>query len=211
MTKEEFKLFALALKTYYPKDGLLPNAQAMDLWYAQLNDLPYEVASTALNKWVATNKWSPTIADIRSTSADLMQGEMPDWGAGWERVVKCIGAYGYNRQDEALETMDEITRQCVKRLGWMNLCSSENLMADRANFRQIYEELSTRKHHQQMIPAEVMERIGQIGEKYIPPALEVHEVERKGIEIREYEPIPPDIQAEIDALIGREGGSRATE
>ena len=205
MTKEEFKLFALALKTYYPKDGLLPNAQAMDLWYAQLNDLPYEVASTALNKWVATNKWSPTIADIRSTSADLMQGEMPDWGAGWERVIKCIGAYGYNRQDDALETMDEITRECVKRLGWHNLCISENVMADRSNFRQIYEELSARKHKREVLPLEVKERIDQMGQKYAPPVLEVHEHERKGIEIkeREYTPIPPDVQAELDAFMGR--------
>lgn len=203
MTKEEFKLFALALKTYYPKDGLLPNNPAMDLWYAQLQDLPYEVASTALNKWVATNKWSPTIADIRSASAELMQGETPDWGAGWEKVLKCIGAYGYNRQEEALESMDEITRECVKRLGWMNLCISENQMADRANFRQIYEELVARKHQKQVIPLEVMQVINQISEKYTPPALEVHETERKGIEIKEYEPIPDDIQTQLDALMGR--------
>ena len=206
MTKEQFKTFALALKTYYPKEGLLPNSPAMDLWYAQLQDLPYEVASTALNKWVATNKWSPTIADIRSESAEIMAGETPDWGKGWEKVMKCIGAFGYNRQDEALETMDEITRECVKRLGWMNLCLSENAMADRANFRQIYEELAIRKHEKRMIPQSVQDQIAQIAPKRDTPTLEVHETERKGIEIKEREDIPPDVQIELDRIIGRKGG-----
>ena len=204
MTKREFSIFAVALKTYYPKDTILPNEQAMELWYMQLKDLPYEVASTALNSWVATNKWSPTIADIREKSADLMQGERTDWSEGWERVVKCIGAYGYNRQDDALETMDEITRECVKRLGWMNLCLSENLTADRANFRQMYESISERKRKYDLIPASVQEKIRQIAPVKETPVLEVHEVEKKGIEIKEHEDIPPDIQAEIDKFLGRD-------
>lgn len=204
MTKKEFSIFAVALKTYYPKDTILPNEQAMELWYMQLKDLPYEVASTALNSWVATNKWSPTIADIREKSADLMQGERKDWSEGWERVVKCIGAYGYNRQDDALETMDEITRECVKRLGWMNLCLSENLTADRANFRQMYESISERKRKYDLIPASVQEKIRQIAPVKETPVLEVHEVERKGVEIKEHEDIPPDIQAEIDKFLGRD-------
>lgn len=206
MTKEEFKLFALALKTYYPKEGLLPNSQAMDLWYAQLQDLPYEVASTALNKWVATNKWSPSIADIRSSSTDLVQGETPDWGAGWQQVVDAIRYYGYNRQDEALESMDEVTRQCVKRLGWMNLCLSDNAMADRANFRQIYEQIAEREHRQLMLSQTIQDQIARIAPKKETPVLEVHETERKGIEIKEYEGIPADVQEEIDRLLGRTSG-----
>lgn len=204
MTKKEFSIFAVALKTYYPKDTILPNEQAMELWYMQLKDLPYEVASTALNMWVATNKWSPTIADIREKSADLVQGEQKEWSEGWERVVKCIGSYGYNRQDEALATMDEITRECVKRLGWMNICMSENLMADRANFRQMYESISERKRKYDLIPASVQEEIKKIAPIKETPVLEVHETERKGIEIREHEEIPPDIQAEIDKFLGRD-------
>lgn len=64
MTEQEFAKFAMGLKTYYPRENLLPNRPAMELWYRQLQDLPYEVAETALNKWVSTNKWSPSIAEI---------------------------------------------------------------------------------------------------------------------------------------------------
>ena len=65
MNRKEFALFASALRTYYPREKLLPNEQAMELWFNQLQDIPYKVAELTLNKWVATNKWSPSIADIR--------------------------------------------------------------------------------------------------------------------------------------------------
>ena len=56
MDKKEFALFASALRTYYSKENLLPNSQAMELWFRQLMDIPYPVAEATLNKWVATNK-----------------------------------------------------------------------------------------------------------------------------------------------------------
>lgn len=50
--------------------------------------------------------------------------------------------------------MDAITRQCVKRLGFQNLCTSENITADRANFRMIYEqEQKAQKELRQLSPA----------------------------------------------------------
>lgn len=66
MDKKEFATFAMALKTYYPRETLLPNTQAMELWYKQLQNLPLVVAEIALEKWVATNKWSPSISDLFS-------------------------------------------------------------------------------------------------------------------------------------------------
>ena len=90
-------MFAMALRTYYPKEQLLPNQQAMELWYRELCDIPYNVAEAALRKWVATNKWSPTIADLREMAATVTEGEMPDWGEGWEQVLKAIKKYGSYR------------------------------------------------------------------------------------------------------------------
>ena len=152
MNKSEFATFAAALKTYYPREGLLPNQQAMELWFRQLEDIPYKVAELVLNQWVATNKWSPSIADIREKAAVVKNGEIPDWGEGWEQVTKAIRRYGLYRQAEALASMDEITRRCVERLGFWELCASENVMADRANFRMIYEQLAERKKKEAQTP-----------------------------------------------------------
>ena len=75
MDKREFATFAAALKTYYPRENLLPNPQAMELWYRQLQDIPCQLAEMALNKWVATNKWPPSIAEIREQASAIKNGE----------------------------------------------------------------------------------------------------------------------------------------
>jgi len=156
MDKKEFAIFASALQTYYPKENLLPNNEAMELWYRQLQDIPYKVAEIALNKWVATNKWSPTIADIRECSAEITQGELPDWGQGWEQVLRAIRQFGMYRAGEAMASFDELTRQTVERLGFRDICLSENIAQERANFRMIYEQLAERKKKQAQIPQSVL-------------------------------------------------------
>ena len=162
MNKSEFAAFAMALKTYYPKEELLPNEQAVELWFMQLQDLDYRLAETVLNKWVAVNKWSPTIADIREEAANICAGELPDWAEGWEKVLKAIANYGMYRPQEALECLDAITRLCVERLGFINLCLSENIAADRANFRKIYEAYAERQKRENQIPLSTKERISYL-------------------------------------------------
>lgn len=165
MTDKEFFIFVSALKTYYPRENILPNNQAIELWFRQLQDIPYHVAEASLNKWVATNKWSPSIADIREMASTIQEGEIPDWGDGWEQVIMAIRRYGMYRVGEAMESFDSITKQCVERLGFKNLCMSENINQDRANFRMIYEQLSERKKKDAKIPVKLHQLIGEIQKK----------------------------------------------
>ena len=162
MDKKQFAIFASALRTYYPKEKLLPNDQAMTLWYNQLQDIPYELAEVTLNKWVATNKWSPSIADIREQAADLMQGGGKDWGDAWQEVLRAIRLYGSYQEKEALESLDETTRKVVKRLGFRNLCFSEEIQVDRANFRMIYEQQQERDRQDAQLPPRLKSLIAQV-------------------------------------------------
>lgn len=162
MDKKEFSTFAMALKTFYPRENLLPNTQAMELWFQQLQDIPYKVAEATLNKWVATNKWSPSIAEIREMSSSVTNGDIPDWGDGWEQVLMAIRKFGTYRIPEAMESFDPITKQCVERLGFKNICMSENIAVDRANFRMIYEQIAERKHKEAQIPEKLSLMIDNI-------------------------------------------------
>ena len=152
MTKKEFATFAMALKTYYPRENLLPNDQAMDLWFEQLQDIPYMVAETGLRKWVSLNKWSPSIADIREMATSISFGELPDWGEAWEEVCKAIRQYGSYRAVDALESLSPLARKATERMGFRNLCMSENPSADRANFRMVYETLAEREKKNAQLP-----------------------------------------------------------
>jgi len=155
MTKQEFATFAMALRTYYPKENILPNQQAMELWYREVCDIPYNVAEAALRKWVVNNKWSPSIADIREMTSTVTQGEIPDWGEAWNTVCSAIRTYGSYKIQEAMESFDELTYKAVQRLGFRNLCMSENVSADRANFRMIYEQLAERKRKEGNMPPQL--------------------------------------------------------
>ena len=165
MDKKEFGLFASALKTYYPKENLLPNQQAMELWYRQLQDIPYQVAELALNKWVSTNKWSPSIAEIREQAAGIRCGDKPLWSDGWDATLRAIKRYGSYGQAEAMASLDDITRQTVKRLGYLELCRSENIMADRANFRMIFEQIAERENIARQMPVSLTNLIESVREK----------------------------------------------
>ncbi len=38
-----------------------------------------------------------------------------------------------------MESFDEVTREVVKRLGFQNICLSENIVTDRTRFAEIYQ------------------------------------------------------------------------
>lgn len=159
MDKKEFGLFAAAIRTYYPKENILPNQQAMELWYRELQDIPYPVAEAGLRQWVSTQKWSPSIAEIREMASTVQNGSIPDWGEGWEQVLLAIRRYGTYRIPEAMESFDPITRRCVERLGFRNICMSENINHDRANFRMIYEQLAEREKKEKQLAVPLQQLI----------------------------------------------------
>ena len=85
-----------------------------------------------------------------------------DWGEAWESVLMAIRKFGYMQEEEALESMDDVTRKCVKRIGFNNICMSENITADRANFRMIYEQEATRQKASNQLPIGVREQKEEI-------------------------------------------------
>lgn len=152
MTEKEFATYVAALRTYYPRENILPNKQAAELWYMELQDIPYNVAMMALREHVHTEKWSPSISEIRFRASEIVNGRQEDWGDGWQKTIAAIRRYGMYREEEALESMDELTRATVTRLGYQNLCLSDNQAADRARFKDIYEQLAERKKRESNLP-----------------------------------------------------------
>lgn len=162
MDKNEFSIWAAALRTYFPRYNMLPNAEAMDLWYQELKDLPYEVAASALRKWTNQEKWPPSIAEIRAYAGELVNGPAPDWGEGWQEVQRAIRRYGWSREKEAMESLSPSARTAAQRIGWMDICCSENIETLRAQFRQVYQVIVEREHRDALIAPAVKEMISGI-------------------------------------------------
>lgn len=166
MDKKEFSTFAMALRTYYPKEQILPNQQAMELWYQELQDIPFAVAQAGLRQWVSTNKWSPSISEIREMAANVQNGDIADWSEAWEKVCMALRKFGRNRAVEGMASLDEITRETVKRIGGFTyLCNSENVVADRSRFEQVYNAIAERKKKDNQLSLPLKQLIHGIQER----------------------------------------------
>ena len=162
MTTDEFKLIAAGLQTAYPWANLFPNAEAVEIWYRKLGDIPYDVMAAVVNRWIETKTQPPTIAALRQEADIVVNGLPPTWADGWEQVQKAIGRYGYMQREAALASMDEVTAETVRRIGWQQICESENPDALRANFRMVHETLSRRMQESRMISAGTQEKLDAV-------------------------------------------------
>lgn len=162
MTKDEFKILCKGMKAVYTQSTFLPDADAFKVWYSLLQDLDYTIAQAAIQKYMLINEFPPTIADIRKNAVSVQAGDKKTWSEGWEEVMKAIGNFGSYREEEALESMSEITRKAVKKLGFRNICLSENITADRANFRTIYEQMAENEYTAKQIPLNLSKLIENI-------------------------------------------------
>lgn len=169
MDKREFGLIAAALRTYYPRYNMLPNAEAIDLWYQELKDLPYEVAASALRKWTNQEKWPPSIAEIRAYAGEMTNGPAPDWGEGWQEVQRAIRRFGWCREKEALASLSASARTAAERIGWQDICTSENVETLRAQFRQVFQVAVEREQRDALIAPEVKALIAGIAGTTLPP------------------------------------------
>lgn len=164
MERREFAILAAAMKTTYHKEkDLMPNQEAMEIWYQHLCDIPFPVAEAALHKWTQTNKWSPSIAELREVAATVSNGEIADWGEGWEKVLKAIRTHGMYNISGALASLDPMTRQAVERVGFREICMSENISVERANFRMVYENLAEREKTRQQVALPLQKAIERLG------------------------------------------------
>ena len=154
MNAQEFSTIAMAIRSAWPNANLMLDDKAKDVWYTMLADLDYNACLVAIKEHMSTCRFAPSIAELRERCSNVTSVPVQSWGDAWEDVISAIRFCGMYREEEALQRMDAITRQCVKRLGFQNLCTSENITADRANFRMIYEqEQKAQKELRQLSPA----------------------------------------------------------
>ena len=83
----------------------------------------------------------------------------------WGMVLKAVRTYGYMREAEALESFPEPCRTVVKNIGWQNICQSENLVAERAFFRDSYGAKSAARKKENVLPEECRNQRKQLDEQ----------------------------------------------
>ena len=199
MTGDEFKKIVKGLKAVYADPKFLADQDAINVWFQLLKDLPYEVASMATQAYMQSEKFPPTPADIRRYATQITSPITDDMSEieAWHLVSKALqnGYYGAEAEFAKLPPLIQQVLGNPARLREMaQLEQSEVETVEQSHFIRNYRaKLESSRRNRQLMPT-LQVQIEQMRQNNTP-VLEVHEVERKGIEIKE-EPagIPDDIE-----------------
>lgn len=151
MDKKEFVVIATVLKQAYGEDRILPNQEAMDVWFGFLKDFDCRVMQLAVSEHIATNKYPPAISELRELAAGVMTAAPLPWDAAWGTVLRAVRKFGQYQEIEALQSLDEATRTIISRMGFQNICLADKIEVERANFRMAYENEAKFRQHQNML------------------------------------------------------------
>lgn len=192
MTRDEFKKIVKGLKSIFSDPKFIADQDAFDMWYALLKDLDYEVASMATQAYMQTEKFSPTPADIRRYASQItspLTNDMSEVEA-WGMVSKAVCNSLYHSEEE-FERLPKLIQQVLgnpirlRELAQLDVAQLQTVEA--SNFMRSYRaRLEVHKRELQLNDS-LRISINQMRQDNTP-MLEVHEVERKGIEIHEDKP-----------------------
>ena len=173
MDRDEFKILVKGMKAIYSQPTFIPDQDAFNMWFMLMGDLPYEVCNVAIQKYMLTNKFPPTVAEIREIAANVVGGDPMTWGESWERALNAVRRYGSYNQAAALDSLDPLTRKCVDSIGYMQLCMSENIMVERAHFQKIFDVFQRREQTERQMPLGLQEAISRLQIKSMDEKLRI--------------------------------------
>lgn len=157
MTFKEFGMLADAIKTYFPRDNILPTNEAMELWYDMLKDLDYKSACIGLKKHVASSRFAPTIADIRENVVSINEPQELNEMEAWALVYKAMCNSGYNSVEEFAK-LPPLLQKAVglpDNLREWALTENLNLEVVSSNFMRNYKAVILREKEFAKMPSEV--------------------------------------------------------
>lgn len=183
MTREEIIQTLAVLKANYSgalKDMTRQEAEGkINLWIAMFADTDQEVMNLAIQKIIATSKYFPTVAEVREAITEINTGYVIDVGEAWGEVMTALRNYGPYKEKQAMESMSEITRTVVQRMGWQELCKSEEIEIDRAHFIKIYQVEEKRKREKNILPLNISQKIEKKQLAYQQQKQELYQQQRQ--------------------------------
>lgn len=207
MEREEFKTLVKGMKAVYAQPTFIPDQDAYNVWYELLKDLPYAQANIAIQKYMLTEKFPPTIADIRTKANDIVakvEESMSEMEA-WSLVSKAISNSGYHAEEE----FDKLPEACQRAVGnpsnlkeWAMMESDKVATVEQSHFIRNYRVAVQRMQEEAKIPGHVKAAIASMREK--TEALEQkprQAIEQKPEEKRpEGVPMPPKVAERLKEM-----------
>lgn len=125
----------LAFKGALEKDRL-------QFYVMMLSDIPPQILEAAVKKLIMTNKFLPSIAEIRETAygikGTISGTAAPDESEAWGEVMKAVRSVGYYGKPKFSH---EAITAAVNNIGWQDICMTtyDGMNTLRAQFRRAYQ------------------------------------------------------------------------
>ena len=195
MEREEFKTLVKAMKAVYAQPTFIPDQDAFNVWYGLLEDLSYKQVNIAVQKHMLTERFPPTIADLREKSNEVIEKQLEEMSEleAWSLVRKAIGNSGYHSEEE----FQKLPEACKIAVGtasnlreWALMDSDQVATVEQSHFIRNYRTAVKRLSEEKKIPESLRKLIAAEREKH--SLIE----RRKQAEIEEEKPEIPEIRKE---------------
>lgn len=179
---EDFRTIMRGLIAAYPRDNFIPNEYTFNLWYSALHDFDYVTLNKAAQAHMMTEKFPPTIADIRRLACDIVLPADRIAAEEWQRLMKALGQAGRPDAVEYWQKLPEVTREIVGGFSefreWSMLPVTDLMTVHRPMFIKRFEERTKQKRLTAPLPAQLRKPERTL-EEHLPPLIEDRE-ERTG-------------------------------
>ena len=167
MEREMFKTLVKAMKAVYAQPTFIPDQDAFNVWYELLKDLPYKQLNVAIQKYMLTEKFPPTIADLRAKANEIVEPELEGMSElqAWSIVRKAIGRSGYYAEEE----FDKLPEACKIAVGspanlreWAMMDSDQVSTVEQSHFIRNYRAAVKRISEDRKIPDHIRSLISDL-------------------------------------------------
>lgn len=172
MTREEFAVLVKAMKAVYSSENFIADKDAFNVWYGLLQDLPYEQANLAVQKYMTSERFPPTIADIRAKATEIIapaEESMSELQA-WALVQKAIRNSAYHAEEE----FEKLPEACQRAVGtavnlkeWALMDSDQVATIEQSHFVRNYRASVQRMKEEARLPENVRMLIADMGKKHV--------------------------------------------
>ena len=125
MTKADAAKLVAVVVTAYPNYDKFRSSEAVqatvNLWAMMFSDDDGALVALAVKKHIATNKWPPSVAEIRETMLDMTAPDLIPPDKAWQAVADSFEIVGEYQRKDYREILPPMIAKAVDAIGWRSL------------------------------------------------------------------------------------------
>ena len=171
MTKADAAKLVAIVITAYPNFDKFKNAEAVqatvNLWAMMFESDDGALVALAVKKHIATNKWPPSVAEIREAMLEMTAPNLIPPDVAWQQVAVLFDELSqFSGRKDYQDKLPPLVCSAVDAVGWQHLKSlhrdayiGEKAGLDRVAFMQQYTPMYERERRRAMTPEAITTQI----------------------------------------------------